>query len=1280
MTAPLKAVYGIIFTIGIVASTFANSPVTFVPNEGQWTGPFQFKSEFYNLAVFAESQGFTYVLGEEIHYHHDHDDDHAFPETIQKHAFRLRFANANNLSFEGVNQKSGYHNYIIGSDRNNWKGHVPVYSELSADELYPGIGVRAYGESGSFKYDFIIEPGSDASQILFSYTGTDGVEVSKDQLLIRTSVGDVYESIPVSYQIIDGIRVEIACRYKQFKDGIGFVFPKGYDENYELVIDPVLVAATLSGTTSGGSNYGHGATYDLQGNIYTHAISFNSGYPTEEGSFQESFGGGGTDAAISKLTPDGSDLIFATFLGGNQGEYPHSTIVNGNGEIYVFGITGSSDYPTSLSGFQTSFGGGSDDIFITGLTADGSALVGSTYLGGSGNDGRNSLTGGYDNYRGEINTNIQGEIFLASCSSSENFPTTEGSFQPDKKTGQDGVVLKMNGDLSDLVWSTFIGSDVDDMAYGIRIRDDQTVFVSGAVGGNGLGGEGTGFVTTAGAHQETYGGGINDGFISHLTEDGTALISSTFIGLEASDRCFFMDVDSEGDVWVYMSTGSDWEVTDGAWGTGSGNIVVNKLSGDLSSLLITSYLTNQGMGNGTPVAFMVDLCNGIYISAYGVGNQFVASDDALFDEGGFYLGVFTPDMADLEYGTYYTGNHVDGGTSRFDKQGIVYQGVCSCGVFNTTDDAWATDQSTGCDIGVFKIDFEITSVNAVAGAIGQVAGCAPHTVSFNNFSMGDDYIWNFGDDNTSLEFEPTHLYEEPGEYLVTLVVNDPESCNLTDTAFIPITVYEDIEFITQFDYELDCETGEIIIINQSQGPGDLEYIWDMGDGTILSGDPPVHLYDEPGSYTVVLSLTSEACSHEGEYELEVFYQPEVIADFDVGVLDICDSYLVGVANLSASANQFEWDMGDGNTETGSGVFEYEYAEPGTYDITLIASNPVSCNIADTMTLSITLDPTPMLNPVITSGQTGFCEDLEFFAEVEIDGVYSSIAWVIEGDTIENNTPQLSGNVTEEGLQSITVVVTDPLCNHVFTDQVDQMFYEYLGFELPNNTYLCYYEEELTLDATVPFTEATYSWTPSGSEDSQLVVTIPDTYEVTVGYNGCIEVQDSDVNPGNEFDLAFEELICAGYPNTILFTPDVNIIESVTWENGSTGFQTEVSEPGYYPFIAVDIFGCDQVDSLNAVPRDDDPNIQIPNIFTPNADGFNDVFEMQGDELVYFQLEIYDRWGLKVFETDDIYGTWDGVIERNDKASEDNTFFYTLKYRDYCDREDQVLSGNLTLIR
>ncbi len=557
------------------------------------------------------------------------------------------------------------------------------------------------------------------------------------------------------------------CEYIKTKEGVGFLFPYGYDTAHPLIIDPVLVASTLSGTGSGGDNYGHGASFDLAGNIYTHARSFNSDYPTSLGAFQEVYGGGGTDVAVSKLTPDGSELIYASFIGGSGGDLPISSIVNGNEELYVYGNTTSADFPVSNDAFQQE-AGGSLDIFITGLSADGSELVGSTLLGGSADDANNVLAAaGYDGLRGEINLNLNGEVYLASCTSSPEFPTTTGVFQEEKKEGQDAVVVKLSADLSELIWSTFIGSEGDDMAYGIKIKDDQSVYVCGGISGTNSIEE---FVTTEGAFQNSFAGGTRDGFISHFTEDASNIIESTFLGQSNTDVCYFMDLDNNDDVWVYMLTQSDWEVTEGVWGQTQGQLCVHKLSEDLSELQVTSYLSNQGTGaNGTPVAFMVDLCNNVYTSAYNAVG-FNASEDALFQTGGFFVGVYTPNMADREYGTYYTGGHVDGGTSRFDKQGIIYQGVCSGGGFNTTDNAWATDQVTFWDVGVFKIDLEIESVNAVAGAAGYLTGCAPHTAVFQNFSSGESFEWNFGNGQTSSDFEPTLTYDEAGEYLVELVV------------------------------------------------------------------------------------------------------------------------------------------------------------------------------------------------------------------------------------------------------------------------------------------------------------------------------------------------------------------------------------------------------------------------------------------------------------------------------------------------------------------------------
>jgi len=1180
---------GIILFLSLFLSlnleSYAHSESTYIPNEGQWEGDFEYKSNFGNLTLFAQNSGFTFVYSEDIP--HDHEGTDHTGEVINKHAFSLNFLGADNVTYTGADKKNGYHNYMLGADRSKWVKKLPIYEGIKAEDIYPGVNLHAYGSQGSFKYDLTVEPGADHKLIKLNYSGLDQVKFSPQALTLVTSIGEMVESIPVSYQIIDGERVTVFCEYIQTDEGIGFLFPYGYDTSFPLVIDPVLVASTLSGTGGGGSNFGHGASFDLAGNIYTHARSFDSVYPTTEGAFQETYGGGGTDVAVSKLTPDGSDLIYASFIGGSDGDLPISSIVNGNQELYVYGNTTSDDFPVSNNAFQQDLGGGLD-IFITGLSADGTELVGSTLLGGTANDGNNILgAAGYDGLRGEINLNLNGEVYLSSCTSSSDFPVTSGVFQDEKKDGQDAVVVKLNGDLSEIIWSTFIGSEGEDMAYGIKIKDDQSVYICGGIQGNGI----SDFETTPGAYQETFTGGQRDGFISHLSDDGTSLIESTYLGEENTDVCYFMDLDNNNDVWVYMLTLSDWEITDSAWGETQGGLCVHKLTEDLSSLEVTSYLSNQGTGaNGTPVAFMVDLCNNVYTSAYGA-NGFNATEDALFPSGGFFVGVFTPDMADIEYGTYYTGNHVDGGTSRFDKQGIVYQGVCSGGGFNTTDDAWAEDQQTSWDIGVFKIDFEIESVNAVAGAAGFLTGCAPHTVEFQNFSVGETFDWDFGNGETSTDFEPVITYEEPGDYLIELIVFDPQSCNVRDTAYIPITVLPEVDFFTDFSYTLNCESGEVQITDASQGPADIEYEWDMGDGTILTDQNPSHIYEDPGSYTITLTLTSDACNQEMVEEQEIDYIPFIEADFSAQIIDICDSYTVGISNQSSGGSTTNWNMGDGTTLTDETTFEYTYENPGEYTIELIIEDPFSCNLADTLVQTVQLDAPPVLNPEISISQTGLCDELNAIATVDPDGPVESYSWFLEGELV-GTEGALNTIVDQPGEYTITIVLIDPICQNEFVDEVSFNFYETLGFDLPPSVNLCYYTESIFLDATVPYDDAVYSWNSGLSDEPILEVSEEGDYEVEVSFNGCLESDDVGVNFIQEFPLAFESVICEGQPNSVLFFDEFELIEEVFWANGQTGFEVQVEESGYYPFTAVDIFGCDQVDSLLTIPRDDDPNLEI----------------------------------------------------------------------------------------
>ncbi len=1249
----------------------------FVPNLGQWDGDFSHRMTIGDLVIFADDEGFTYLIQESVPHNIDGTGFSDLPLYRNAHVLKLRFHNGNSIAYNGKDAQKAYHNYYLGSDQKRWKPKVPLYSQLRSTEVYPGIHIEASSKWSKFKYDFVVAPGADPAIVEFFYEGADKVSMTGDQLTIETSLGEIFESMPLAYQIINGQQVEIQSKYIRTKNGFGFSFPLGYDTSLPLIIDPILVASTLTGTSSG-MNFGHGAAYDIAGNIYTHGISFDSNYPVTAGAVQVSYGGGSIDACISKLVPDGSALIFASFVGGNEGDHPHSIVSNLNNELYVMGSTTSSNLPTTPNAFQSNYGG-QEDIFISGFSADGTSLIGSTYMGGSGGDGFNNSGGfGYSGRRGEIIADINGNIYVANCSQSVDFPTTTGAFQTVKSGGQDGVIFKLSPNLSILEWSSFIGSSGGDMAFGVRVKDNFDVVITGGISTSSPGGP-TGFPLTSGAYSSTWSGGGGDAFVSIISPDGANVNQSTYLGSSGNDAGLFLDLDSNEDIWIYMASEGQWTTTPGVWGTGQGNILVHKMSGDLSEKLVTSYLSTSQQASGNPVAFMVDLCNNIYISAFGVGNTFVASPDAIISSGGFYVGVFEPDMTDFVYGTYYTGNHVDGGTSRFDRKGIVYQGVCSGGGFNTTSNAFATNQFGSWDVGIFKIDFEIESVIAAATAAGQLSGCAPHTVQFQNYSEGQTFSWTFGDGATSEEFEPSHIFTAPGEYLVQLVVFDPESCNLRDTALIPFIIYPEVDFEASFEYQVDCETLEILFTNTSVGPGDEVYQWSLGDGTLTNEENPVHTYDQTGNYLVVLTSTSAACNQSQVAEEIIDVSPFVTSQFVLTVVDFCDSFTVGVINQTNNADTYNWNMGDGTFLNSNENFEYTYSTGGTQTIELIAFGKGTCNESDTLILQIEFPEPPILNPEITISQIGSCNQLEFLASVNPNGPVDSIQWYLNG--IPTSLDLIyEGQATIPGAYLVQVEISDPVCQNVFTANATVELVSTLGIEFPPSVVICHYEDGVELDATSIYDDATYLWNGGLSQEPVIFVTESGEYEIVASYRGCVESDVVNISQGVQLPLFFIDSICTGVPTEINFNDEFEIIENVSWDNGQEGFVFLASEPGYYPFVATDILGCNQNDSLLVNPLDDDPNLEIPNVFTPNGDGRNDEFRINGEPLDYFNLTIIDRWGRSVFETDQVYQSWDGIYtEGSGEKASNGSFVYILKYRDQCAQSTMIKTGYITLL-
>ena len=759
-----------------------NTP--FVQNKGQWTAPFLYQAGSRNLAVFLEQGALTWSMlqpdfGEVLH-----EAMHTgTAPMLSGHAWRVHFEGAQMAEVEANDRSAQSTNYILGNDPARWKSGVPAFGEVRYNALWPGISMRLYRQEGNFKYDLLMDPSADETSIALRYEGLNDLQLDANgDLVLSTSLGVLREMAPVAWYA-DNPNEKVACTYVLQGNTLSYQFT-GADRSRRIVIDPVLIASTLSGTGDIGltQNYGHTATYDALGNMYTGARSFGQGYPTSLGAFQSLYGGGSTDMAFTKFNGDGSALIWSTYVGGSNTDFPHSMFADDAGTLYAMGTTWSPDFPVTSTAFDMGFNGGVGDVDIAVLRLqdDGGSLIGSTFMGGTQADGTNTISENYgDTYRGEIIIDDNGNCYVSGCSSSPDFPTTAGVLQTTHGGAQDGVVFSLNHDMSVLNWSTFIGGAGEEMAYGLRRDANGDLYVCGSSGSSTL-------ATTPGAYQGTYQGGDLDGFVMHVAAGAGSVIAGTYFGTTELDQLMFIDLDGAGNVYVYGQTMGTIAIQPvGTYGIAGEDLCLAKLDPDLTTALFTSTIGNNSFGySAAPVAFMVDVCGHPCISGYNTQTGLPTTADSLMGAGSaehFYLGVFDVDMSGLLFGTYFSGHHVDAGTSHFDPNGIIYQAVCTAGPFSTTSNAWSSTQTAGWDVGVFKIDLQQAGVQAYVINPPEYV-CNEQPTAFNGSGNAVDWQWDFGDGSGVVPGQNvSHTYTQTGTYTVKLSGQDPATCNVSDT-------------------------------------------------------------------------------------------------------------------------------------------------------------------------------------------------------------------------------------------------------------------------------------------------------------------------------------------------------------------------------------------------------------------------------------------------------------------------------------------------------------------
>lgn len=828
----------------------------FIQNGGQWPDGVLYKADLPAGKIWLEKQGVLYQFidwsgPERIHHEHSQDPNDTL---IRQHLLYAEFVGAQqDFTTEHKYPTTEYYNFFLGNDPKKWVSRMYGYNHVTYNEIYEGIDLLYLEKDGDLKYEFHVGPSAKTAQIQIRYHGQDKIKISNEGILvIETSIGKLTEEKPYAYQIKNGKIIEVHCAFVlNDKNTVSFELGE-YDESLELIIDPVLIFATYSGSVT--DNFGMTATYAYDGKAYSGGTVYGNGYPVpfagaydinatlsyvndpNMGSVGPHYGI--TDVFISKYSEDGTTMLWTNFIGGGddfQGtETVHSLICDTSNNVYFYGATSSIDFPI-MNAYQPAHGGGTansnyyfngvyfsgqgTDIYVSKLSEDGTLLLGSTYVGGSANDGVNyrigggiyssvaaydSLTSNYgDQFRGEIMLDSMNNIMVASSSRSTNFPTLN-SFQPALGGQQDGVVFKLAANFSTLLWSTYYGGTSNDACYSVKIDSSYNILIAGGTSSNNL-------QMTAGAMNPSYMGGKTDGYVAKISSDGSTLIRSCYIGTPTYDQTIFVEIDRWDNVYIVGVSNGDLPVFNAAYSNPNSGQFIQKLLPDLSTL---DYSTVFGNGNGipniSPSAFLVDVCGNVYVSGWGanilqtvpLSGMPVTSDAYQIDTANgfdFYLFVLERDAASMLYGSYLGGDdadeHVDGGTSRFDKYGVVYQSVCGgCGGnsdFPTTPGAWsANNLSPNCNNVLFKFDFEIVPVADFE--ISQLEGCAPLLLDLSNESTDTlNSVWSFPPEAIIVGggANPQILFTDPGTYNIYLSITDT-ICNLTDTAVKVVTVHE----------------------------------------------------------------------------------------------------------------------------------------------------------------------------------------------------------------------------------------------------------------------------------------------------------------------------------------------------------------------------------------------------------------------------------------------------------------------------------------------------------
>jgi hypothetical protein len=631
-----------LFVIGTTGATTGAAadpqlPLAFEINEGQWSDEIRFLARGHAGMIALEERGAVLIS--------------AKPEQT----IRMDFSGSSGKPrIDGLDPLPHKSHYFIGGDPAEWRRDVRSYRRVVYRQIYDGIDAVFHSSpDGELEYDFVVHAGSDPRAIRLRFDGANGIAIDDGELVIRTAGDPIRMRRPVAFQDAGENRSSVAVRYQKLgRNRVGFVVGP-YDRSKELIIDPVVLGySTFLGGAS--NDAGSSVAVDDDRNIYIAGTTISADFPIR-GGVRDTIAGG-QDLFVVKLNPAGNEILFSTFLGGSGDETAPRLVLDSRGDIYLAGATRSPDFPTTENALQRTYGGGPSDGYVAKLSADGSRLLFSTFLGGEEGDPVWGLT-----------IDAMRDVYISGSTLSTRYPVTPGAVQQVLRGTRNAYVAKLRIDPPSLIYATYLGGSNDTTLGGsLAVDAAGAAYVIGST-------LATDFPTTPNALQTSFAGAgiggerFGDAFVSKISPDGSTLLYSTYLGGLSGEIPTSIVVDSNGAAYVTgLTCSKNFPVTAGSYqtlhGGGDCDAFISKLGAAGDRLLFSTYLGGNNSEQTNVIA--LDRFGNIHVTGGSSAADFPTTADAYSrtrkGENDGIVSILSADGSQLLYSTYLGGSAPSG--------------------------------------------------------------------------------------------------------------------------------------------------------------------------------------------------------------------------------------------------------------------------------------------------------------------------------------------------------------------------------------------------------------------------------------------------------------------------------------------------------------------------------------------------------------------------------------------------------------------------------------------